>query len=84
MQEFGKLKGDLLQDWLQMSHEDLVLQCRKLELNISDKLNENIQVLFDYLNKFENDALSEAQGPNTAEKPQTDGVFKKFGMKKQE
>jgi hypothetical protein len=43
-----------------MSQEDLVLQCRKLDVKVSDKLNENIQGLFDYLNKFENDALTDA------------------------
>ena len=64
-----------------MSQEDLVLQCRKLDVKVSDKLNENIQGLFDYLNKFENDALTDAQSPN-AVTPQVDGVFKKFGLKK--
>jgi len=35
------------------------------------------------LTKFENDALSESSGTSAVNTP-IDGVFKKFGMKKQE
>ncbi len=66
-----------------MSQEDLLLQCKKLQVQVSDKPNDNIKGLFDYLTKFENDALSDATG-QSAVTPPIDGVFKKFGMKKQE
>ena len=65
-----------------MSHDEIVGQCRKFNLVVSDKLNENIQSLFDHLNKFERDTLSDSSSSVSMTPP--DGVFKKFGMKKQE
>jgi len=38
--------------------------------------------LFDYLNKFERDTLTDSQ--ISIPSPVVDGIFKKFGMKKQE
>jgi len=69
-----------LQDWLKMSHEELIAQCRSFNLTVSEKLNENIQTLFDHLNKFESDTLTANQ--ETVPTPILDGVLKKFGMKK--
>ena len=59
-----------------------MLQCRKLNVAVSEKLNENIQGLFDHLNTFEKDALTDSQ--TSVPTPVLDGVLKKFGMKKQD
>ena len=60
VKEFGKKKGDLLQEWLQMSSDDIIQQCKKYSLVTTDKQNENIQVLFTHLNQFESEFLGDS------------------------
>jgi hypothetical protein len=50
---FNKSKSELIQEWLAMSNESLVSQCKIYNLPVSQKQYDNMQQLFAYLNDFE-------------------------------
>lgn len=75
---FGEKKGALLQTWLEMSNEEIIKECKKHGLVVTDKQNENVSALFSLLNKFE----KQAQDNPAVELVVVDRVFEKFGKKK--
>lgn len=79
MQKFNKKKGDVLQDWLEMSKDELAFQCKKLGLPVSEKQNENVVALFGFLNAFEKNISQQEPAAETV-----DGVFAHFGKVKQQ
>ncbi|CDW77558.1 UNKNOWN [Stylonychia lemnae] len=52
-EKFGRIKSDLLDSWLEMDAEQLIQECNKFNLKSSTRHIENIQVLFDFVKKFE-------------------------------
>lgn len=61
-----------------MSNDQIIQECKKHGLAVTDKQNENVSSLFSLLNKFEKDV----QGGQTVESVVVDKVLEKFGKKK--
>jgi hypothetical protein len=61
-----------------MSNEEIIKECKKHGLVVTDKQNENVSALFSLLNKFE----KQAQDNPAVELVVVDRVFEKFGKKK--
>ena len=62
-----------------MSNDEIIQECKKHGLAVTDKQNENVSALFSLLNKFEKDVQGGA-----GESVVVDKVQEKFGKRKQE
>lgn len=61
LDKFGKVKSELLQEWLVMSSQEMIETCRELKLPVALKSSDNMQALFGYLNQFEAEFATEAE-----------------------
>jgi hypothetical protein len=66
-----------------MSNDEIIQECRKHGLGVTDKQNENVSALFSLLNKFEKE-FNDGQEHQAVESVVADKVLEKFGKKKQE
>jgi hypothetical protein len=51
--KFGKQKQEQIDAWLELTNAELMNECQKYNLAVSDKHIHNIQTLFNYLKQFE-------------------------------
>ena len=53
MRRYGKTKSELLDSWLEMDAATISQECSRMGVKATDKHIENIQNLFEHLNKIE-------------------------------
>lgn len=66
MRRYGKTKSELLDSWLEMDAATISQECSRMGLKATDKHIENIQNLFEHLNKIE----AEMESSTSEGKPQ--------------